>query len=144
MRGRGFQAAGASGRGARSPQDIRRDWLSAVELAATAGADAVAIGEGAQAAPSGQLGQVLSRLLVSLRDLAPANFPPQGQAARIVAACFLAAARGFTEPVGNGSAERTAIAPFLIVMAAQVEAQLDALRREESGAWRRATGERED
>jgi hypothetical protein len=145
MRGRErYTAPRAFERPAPSPQDLRQRWNAAIELAGVAARDAIAIAEGAQIAPSGQAGQVLTRLGVALRDLAPANFPAPGNASRIVAACFLAAARGFTEPVGSASAERCAIAPFLAVMAREADERLVELRKQESQSWRRATGERDD
>jgi hypothetical protein len=141
---RGFHQSRPFSRPARSAHELRADWLKAIELAAIAGADAKAMGEGAQAPPSGQPGVVFTRFAAALRDLSADNFPLSGMVGRVHAAAFLTAARAFAEPVGNAPEVRSGLGGLLAALAGQLDGLMDNLRRVESEAWRRSTGERDD
>lgn len=137
-------AARPFARPSKSPQQARHEWVAALDLAEQAARDATAMAEGADAAPSGQPGPVLTRLAVALRDLAPDNYPVQGFAPRLAASAFLALARGFVQPQGNAPEARTVLAPMLAQAATHLAALLNALRHTEAQAWRGQLGERED
>lgn len=129
-------------RPARSPQQIRADWLSAISLAwglsnhAGGDEDVVAPGERS-------FGQNITRLTITLRDLKTENFPVNAESARAMAGAFLTLARHFCHPAWSTPA-RTACAPFLKAGAICLEGLITNLRTEEARGWRDRLGERDE
>ncbi len=136
--GHGFAAR----RPTKTPQQLRAEWVHAIELARTACAVAEGAGDGSQVT-LGQSGGDIARLMVTVRDLASTNFPIEAFSARQMAGAFLALVQAFANPA-TGPEARTACAPFLRVGAEALDGLLSELRRQESRAWRSQTGERDD
>lgn len=122
----------------RSPQQIRADWVSLIDVATRA---AQAADQGTEA-PAGS-GVLVSQLMAALRPVASASFPVEGYSARGMAGVFLAAAQVFANPATNPET-RTACAPSLLALARLLDRLFDALRSAEAHVGRRILGERED
>lgn len=131
-------------RPAKTPQQIRQDWVSAVENGGKAACDAIAAGEGVTPPASLGPGQTFTAFAAAIRDLTPENYPLGANSSRTMAGAFLALARMFTHPATPPQA-RTSCAPFLLAGARSLDAQITALRSEEAArSWGRQTGERDE
>lgn len=127
---------------ARSPQQLRADWVSAILLAKGLSATAEQqLGPADGRDPD--FGQNLTRLVITARALEPANFPVQAESARSMAAAFLKLARDFCHP-GWSPPARTACAGFLNAGAQCLDALITNLRTEEARGWRGQLGERDE
>jgi len=115
---------------ARSPQQIRADWVAAIMR-----------GRAALATPDGA-GDLALALTADMRHLAPDNFPIEAWSAREMAKAFLALARVFCgREVGPET--RTACAPALCACGEALDGLLTGLRDAEAQTWRHRTGERD-
>lgn len=134
-------------RPAKTPMQLRADWIAALEmaraLARLAGdGDPVAWDAPADGARLA-FGQTLTRLQVTLRDLGPENFPLAQSSAQTMAVAFLKLARDFCHPAWNAEA-RTACAGFLAAGAEALDRLITAQRTEMAGATARMLGERDE
>lgn len=133
------RTAFAARRPSKDARTLRTEWVAALSLAGTLAKAAEADDPTAAAG----FGVLLSRLMVLLRDLEPANFPVAAASAQSMAAAWLKLARDFVHPAWSPQA-RTACAPFLKAGVGCLDRLLTELRTEEGRHGRQILGERDE
>jgi len=115
---------------ARSPQQIRADWVAAIMQ-----------GRAITATMLSPADLVLA-LTADIRHLQPDNFPIEAFSARQMATAFLAVAKVIVSRE-VGAEARTACAPTLRACAEALDGFLTGLRDAEAQTWRHRTGEKD-